>query len=105
MPGRRLAPAAGIRDEQLSFHGTNTWQYQRKEAVALPEGTVKWFDNQKGFGLIEQTDGPDLRVYHTGIIALGFKYFNTGERVTFDIERGREGPIAVNARTIPTDAK
>ncbi len=69
----------------------------------MAEGTVKWFDNQKGYGLIEREEGPDIRVYHTGIIALGFKYFNPGDRVSFDIEEGWEGTIAVNARTVQAD--
>ena len=69
------------------------------------EGTVKWFDNQKGYGLIEREDGPDIRVDHTGIISLGFKYFSPGERVSFDIEEGREGPIAVNAKSIVSSGR
>ena len=68
----------------------------------MPEGIVKWFDNQKGYGLIEREDGPDIRVDHWSIISLGFKYFSPGERVMFDIEEGREGTIAVNARTLET---
>jgi len=66
----------------------------------LTEGTVKWFDNKKGYGLIEQNDGQEIRVYHTGILALGFKYFSKGDRVTFDIGQDRKGPIAVNAKAI-----
>ena len=69
----------------------------------MAEGIVKWFDNQKGYGLIERKDGPDIRVYHTGIISLGFKYFNPGDRVSFDVEVEREGPIAVNAKSIQTN--
>lgn len=62
----------------------------------MAEGIVKWFNDQKGFGFIEQENGPDVFVHHTGINATGFKSLNEGDRVTFDIEEGRKGPAAVN---------
>jgi len=52
----------------------------------MAEGTVKWFSDQKGYGFIEQEDGQDLFVHHTGINASGFKTLNEGQRVLFDIE-------------------
>ena len=66
----------------------------------MAEGTVKWFNDRKGFGFIEQEDGPDVFVHHTAINASGFKTLNDGDRVTFDIEQGQKGPAAANVTVI-----
>ena len=63
-------------------------------------GIVKWFNDSKGFGFIEQEDGQDVFVHHTGINAAGFKTLNEGDRVSFDIVSGQKGPAASNVTVI-----
>ena len=64
------------------------------------QGTVKWFDEKKGFGFIEQNDGPDVFVHHTGINETGFKSLKEGDKVTFDVEQGPKGPAAANVTVV-----
>jgi CspA family cold shock protein len=67
-----------------------------KENVTMANGIVKWFNSSKGYGFIEQEDGPDVFVHHSGINATGFKTLDEGDSVTFDIEQGPKGPAATN---------
>jgi CspA family cold shock protein len=62
----------------------------------MANGTVKWFNDSKGYGFIEQEDGPDVFVHHSGIQGDGFKSLNEGANVTFEVEDGQKGPAAVN---------
>ena len=62
----------------------------------MANGIVKWFSDKKGYGFIEQENGPDVFVHHSNINAQGFKSLKEGDRVNFDIEQGQKGLTAVN---------
>ena len=62
----------------------------------MVEGTVKWFNDAKGFGFIEQEGGKDVFVHHSAIQADGFKSLQEGARVSFDVVDGAKGPSAAN---------
>lgn len=66
------------------------------EVATMANGIVKWFNEKKGFGFIEQEDGPDVFVHFSGINSAGFKSLKEGDEVTFDTEQGQKGPRAVN---------
>ncbi|MFC1493818.1 cold-shock protein [Thermodesulfobacteriota bacterium] len=66
----------------------------------MANGTVKWFNNRKGFGFIQQEDGPDLFVHFSSINTEGYKTLNEGEEVTFEVEEGERGPKAVNVSRV-----
>ncbi|WP_085522521.1 cold-shock protein [Tuberibacillus sp. Marseille-P3662] len=60
------------------------------------EGTVKWFNSEKGYGFIEREGGDDVFVHFSAIEGEGFKTLEDGESIKFDVEEGRRGPQAVN---------
>ena len=66
----------------------------------MSEGTVKWFNDAKGFGFIEQDNGPDVFVHFSQIQGDGFKTLNEGDRVNFDVTDGAKGPQSSNVQRI-----
>lgn len=66
----------------------------------MSEGTVKWFNEQKGFGFIEKDGGGDLFVHYSAIQSSGFKTLAEGQRVSFDVAQGQKGPAAENVKPV-----
>lgn len=66
----------------------------------MSEGTVKWFNDSKGFGFIEQSDGPDVFVHYSAIDGDGHKSLYEGDSVSFDVTQGPKGPQASNVRKV-----
>ena len=66
----------------------------------MANGIVKWFNDRKGFGFIDQEEGADVFVHHSAINATGFKSLDEGDRVSFEIEQGQKGPAAADVRRL-----
>lgn len=64
----------------------------------MEQGSVKWFNADKGFGFIERNGGDDVFVHFTAIQGEGFKSLDEGQKVTFDVEQGARGPQAANVQ-------
>jgi CspA family cold shock protein len=64
----------------------------------MAEGTVKWFNREKGYGFITTDSGEDIFVHHTSISEQGFRSLEEGQKVTFDVVKGQKGMQASNVR-------
>jgi CspA family cold shock protein len=62
----------------------------------MAQGTVKWFNAEKGFGFISRDDGDDVFVHHTAIVGEGYRRLDEGQKVSFDVTQGKKGPQAAN---------
>ncbi|GBC61185.1 cold-shock protein [Desulfonema ishimotonii] len=62
----------------------------------MANGTVKWFNDKKGYGFIEKDEGGDVFVHYSAITMTGFKTLDEGDRVNFEVEQGGKGPAATN---------
>ena len=66
----------------------------------MPQGTVKWFNNKRGWGFIVKEDGEDIFVHYSAIKGDGFKSLDEGQRVRFEIEKGDKGLAAANVEPV-----
>jgi CspA family cold shock protein len=66
----------------------------------MAKGTVKWFNDKKGFGFLSREDGDDVFVHHTSIEGEGFKSLSEGQEVEFEVQDGPKGPQAVNVKAL-----
>jgi len=66
----------------------------------MVKGTVKWFNDKKGFGFLSREDGDDVFVHHTSIQGEGFKTLSEGQQVEFEVQDGPKGPQAVNVKAL-----
>ena len=74
--------------------------HQFEKKVPVEKGTVKWFNDAKGFGFITRESGPDVFVHHTAITAEGFRSLSEGDAVEFEVTKGPKGLQAANVRKV-----
>ncbi len=84
------------REEEIEENNTE----KIKAGEESMNGTVKWFNDSKGYGFISREDGDDVFVHHSSIAGEGFKSLTEGDEVTFEIEQGEKGPSAVNVQKV-----
>jgi CspA family cold shock protein len=90
--GRYVPGGAGIQPDKNGFH---------KEDKNMASGTVKWFNDDKGYGFITPDDGGnDLFVHHSNIQMPGFKSIKEGQRVQYEAAKGKKGPEATNVTVL-----
>jgi CspA family cold shock protein len=83
-----------------AFLGGNP-QKKRGAHVERLKGTVKWFNNAKGYGFLGRDDGPDVFIHYSSITTEGYKSLQEGDKVEFEIVQGQKGPQAANVTKVP----
>src|SRR5690606_34618623 len=74
--------------------------HHHQQGISMTEGTVKWFNAEKGFGFIERAEGEDVFVHYSAIQTQGYKSLDENQKVEFDVTQGPKGPQAENVRAI-----
>jgi cold shock protein len=100
--GQRSVIGGRCRGDVRSGHGRpdTVSRHSAERRRAMATGTVKWFNDSKGFGFIAQEGGEDVFCHHTAIQADGFRTLAEGQRVEFDVKRGPKGLQAENVRVV-----
>ena len=88
----------------LIAEGTSMDVQKEEGSVERLKGTVKWFNNAKGYGFIGHADGPDVFVHYSAISSEGYKSLQEGDQVEFEITEGQKGPQAANVTPISSAA-
>ena len=104
MSGVRASPAGEIvvmdPSSRMVFAGVRSIDTRECKECSVAQGTVKWFNDTKGFGFVSQPGGEDIFVHHTAIMAEGFRTLPEGASVEFDIVQGPKGLQAANVRLL-----
>ena len=93
-----LPSRSKLHSRELWLHVLGPQKDVRKEGAYVErlKGTVKWFNNAKGYGFIGRADGPDVFVHYSAITSEGYKSLQEGDQVEFEITEGQKGPQAAN---------
>ena len=101
LSGRMTGLKVGQNVSTRHFFKNGSQRNQKyKEYAVMAEGTVKWFNESKGFGFIQQDDGNDVFVHYSAIQGNGFKTLAEGDRVSFEVVEGQKGPAAQNVEAL-----
>jgi CspA family cold shock protein len=73
---------------------------EQRRRKRMPQGTVKWFNPEKGYGFIRRDDGEDVFVHYSAIAGEGFRSLEEGQRVEFEVTEGKKGPQAANVTKV-----
>jgi len=84
----------------VEYHGHIKQKQDRKKVLKMANGSVKWFNDSKGFGFLEQENGDDVFVHFSAISGDGFKSLAEGDAVTFDLVKGPKGLQAANVARV-----
>jgi cold shock protein len=87
-----------FRPEDVSKDSNKMCGTHTRRKQTMEQGTVKWFNAEKGFGFIEREGGDDVFVHFSAIQSEGFKSLDEGQKVTFEVEQGQRGPQASNVQ-------